>query len=91
MKKFWTAFAVCLASVIALNAATYLLDARSDRERTYLRVGIPLSFWREGPNYSSFRSVALCADIVFALWVSYRIGRWWEQRGTPDYLAGTKT
>jgi hypothetical protein len=91
MKKFVTAFSVCLALFCALNAATYVLRSRSDGMDTYLRVGLPIAFWREGPSFSSFRPLALSVDVVFALWVSYRIGRWWEHRGTPDYLAGTKT
>ena len=91
MKKFVTASVVCLALIVALNAATCVLRARSDGVHTYLRVGLPLTFWREAPNYSHYSPFALCADIVFAFWVSYRAGRWWEQRGTPDYLVGTKT
>jgi hypothetical protein len=91
VKKFVTAFAVSLALFVAINAATYLLFARSDGVNTYLRVGFPFVFWREGVNYSRFRLVSLCSDIVIALWCSYRISRWWEQRGMPDYLTGTKT
>ena len=91
MRKFAIAFAVSLVLIVALNGATYWLRARSDGVRTYLRLGFPLVFWREGPMSSNFRPVSLCADIAFALWASYRIGRWWQQRGTPDYLAGTKT
>ena len=91
MRKFLAAFAVSLALIVALNGATYWLRARSDGIQTYVRVGFPLVFWRDGPRHSYFRPVSLCGDIVFAIWISYRIGRWWEQRGMPDYVAGTKT
>ena len=80
-----------MAAMIIVNAATYVVCSRSDGERTYLRVGFPLVFWREGLSLSRFRSLPLCADVVFALWVSYRVGRWWDERGTFDYLTGTKT
>jgi len=91
VKKFAAAFAICLTAIVLLHGGMYLIGGRHVGEDTYLRVGLPLTFWREGPGYSRFRPVALCADIVFALWISYRVGRWWEQRGTPDYVAGTKT
>ena len=91
MKKFAAAFVICLTAIVLLQGGTYLIGRRLVGEDTYLRVGLPLTFWREGPENSYFRPFELCADIVFALWISYRVGRWWEQRGTPDYVAGTKT
>jgi hypothetical protein len=65
VKKFATAFAVCLAVIFALNAATYFLRASSDGERTSLTVGLPLPYWREGHGFSRFRPAALCVDLAF--------------------------
>jgi len=91
MKRFITAFAVCLGALVILNAATYVFLARSDGVHTYLRIGLPLKFVREGPGYHRFSPTALGADLVFALWLSYRVGCWWEHRVPPDYLIGSKT
>jgi hypothetical protein len=93
MRKFATAFTICLAIFVALNAGMYLLYARArpNEAPVYFRVGLPFTFWRKSPMYERFRPAALGADIVFALWVSYLAGRWREQRGKPDYVAGVKT
>src|SRR5688572_20313977 len=90
-KKFITAFAVAMAALLLVNASTYVVCSRSDGERTSRRVGFPLVFWRNYSLRTSFSPFSLSADVVVALWISYRIGRWWEERGTFDYVTGTKT
>ena len=79
-----------MAAMVVVNASTYVVRSRSHGECTYLRVGFPLTFWREGLTFSSFRPFHFCVDVAFAVWVSYRVGRWWDERGNSDYLLGTK-
>ena len=86
MNRFWKAFLICLGVFVLLNVASYFLLSTA----SYERAGFPWRFWTRSPRYSSFYEVRLAMDLVVALYCSYKVGRWYEQRGTPDYVIGTK-
>ena len=86
MNQFWKAFLICLGVFVLLNVASYFLWSTP----TYERAGFPWRFWSRSPNYSSFREMRLLMDLAAALYCSYKVGRWYEQRGTNDYVIGTK-
>ncbi len=53
-------------------------------------MGFPHSFWRRRDSFVRFSELSLLIDIALALFFSHRVGQWYQKRGTPDYLTGTR-
>lgn len=84
--RYIQAASLCLLAFSMFNLVPYFWFSTQD----YQTMGFPHSFWRRRDSFVRFSELSLLIDIALALFFSHRVGQWYQKRGTPDYLTGTR-